>query len=175
MHVLCNFFFCHYVFKNSSAAEASDSVYMRERVKRVYENIMKWNINHYQEMYVSLKIDYALPIECKMFSTFWLVWYINLTSYLPLLFTLVYPYIYIYIFPVFLWLLMSDALYILEMIKTVAFNEYMYFVFLITIVLVYVRTTSVYSPFPHTDAFWRICSRRSFKLYKVYICSSVCQ
>ena len=33
LHVLCNFFFCHYVFKKTSAAEASESVYMRERVK----------------------------------------------------------------------------------------------------------------------------------------------
>ena len=32
--VLSNFFFCHYVFKKLSAAEASESVYMRERVKR---------------------------------------------------------------------------------------------------------------------------------------------
>ena len=30
---LSNFFFCHYVFKKSAAAEASESVYMRERVK----------------------------------------------------------------------------------------------------------------------------------------------
>ena len=29
---MCNFFFCHYVFKKPSAAEASESVYMRERV-----------------------------------------------------------------------------------------------------------------------------------------------
>ena len=29
---MSNFFFCHYVFKNPSAAEASESVYMRERV-----------------------------------------------------------------------------------------------------------------------------------------------
>ena len=34
LHVLCNFFFCHYVFKKPSAAEASESVYMRERVKK---------------------------------------------------------------------------------------------------------------------------------------------
>ena len=33
LHVLCNFFFCHYVFKKPSAAEASESVYMRKRVK----------------------------------------------------------------------------------------------------------------------------------------------
>ena len=30
---LSNFFFCHYVFKKVSAAEASESIYMRERVK----------------------------------------------------------------------------------------------------------------------------------------------
>ena len=30
---MCNFFFCHYVFKKPSAAEASESIYMRERVK----------------------------------------------------------------------------------------------------------------------------------------------
>ena len=28
---LSNFIFCHYVFKTPSAAEASESVYMRER------------------------------------------------------------------------------------------------------------------------------------------------
>ena len=33
LHVLCNFFFCHYVFKKPSAAEASESVYMWKRVK----------------------------------------------------------------------------------------------------------------------------------------------
>ena len=35
LHVLCNFFFSHYVFKKLSAAEASESVYMRERVKKI--------------------------------------------------------------------------------------------------------------------------------------------
>ena len=29
---MSNFFFCHYVFKKPSAAEASESVYIRERV-----------------------------------------------------------------------------------------------------------------------------------------------
>ena len=33
--VLSNFFFFHYVFKKSSAAEASESVFMRERVKEL--------------------------------------------------------------------------------------------------------------------------------------------
>ena len=32
LHFLCNFFICHYVFKKLSAAEASKSVYVRERV-----------------------------------------------------------------------------------------------------------------------------------------------
>ena len=31
MHVSSNFFFCHYVFKKPSAAEASETVYMRRR------------------------------------------------------------------------------------------------------------------------------------------------
>ena len=31
----CNFFFCHYVFKKPSAAEASESVYMRERANHL--------------------------------------------------------------------------------------------------------------------------------------------
>ena len=34
--VFSNFFFCHYVFKKPSAAEASESIYMRERVKGTY-------------------------------------------------------------------------------------------------------------------------------------------
>ena len=39
---MCNFFFCHYVFKKPSAAEASESVYMRERVnKLIKEHIIK--------------------------------------------------------------------------------------------------------------------------------------
>ena len=33
--VLSNFFYCHYVFKKPSAAEASESVYMRESVKAI--------------------------------------------------------------------------------------------------------------------------------------------
>ena len=34
---MCNFFFCHYVFKKPLAAEASESVYMRERVNKQVE------------------------------------------------------------------------------------------------------------------------------------------
>ena len=36
------FLFCHYVFKKSSAAEASESVYMRERVKEKNSKTL-WN------------------------------------------------------------------------------------------------------------------------------------
>ena len=32
------FFFCHYVFKKPSAAEASERVYMRERVNTAADN-----------------------------------------------------------------------------------------------------------------------------------------
>ena len=40
MLVLSNFFFCHYVFKRPSAAEASESAYVRERVKtREYSSL----------------------------------------------------------------------------------------------------------------------------------------
>ena len=35
--VLSNFFVCHYVFEKPSAAEASESVYMREWVKTVVQ------------------------------------------------------------------------------------------------------------------------------------------
>ena len=41
LHILCNFFFCHYVFKKPSAAEASESVYMRERVKHFCPDTFK--------------------------------------------------------------------------------------------------------------------------------------
>ena len=39
--IFSNFFFCHYVFKNSSAAEAAESVYVRERDKRKLTEIRK--------------------------------------------------------------------------------------------------------------------------------------
>ena len=35
--VLSNFFFCRHVFKNPSAAESSESVYLRESVKKEEE------------------------------------------------------------------------------------------------------------------------------------------
>ena len=38
---LSNFFFCHFVFKKLSAAEASESVYMRERVKVNFRKELK--------------------------------------------------------------------------------------------------------------------------------------
>ena len=36
--VVSNFFFCHYVFKKPSAAEASESINMRERVNTCWPN-----------------------------------------------------------------------------------------------------------------------------------------
>ena len=48
LHVLCNFFFFHYVFKKPSAAEASESVYMRERVN------LKWH--HHKLIFYSISL-----------------------------------------------------------------------------------------------------------------------
>ena len=42
--VLSNFFFCHYVFKKSSAAEVSKSVYMRERVNGDIDSEVEKNL-----------------------------------------------------------------------------------------------------------------------------------
>ena len=36
---LSNFYFCHYVFKKLSAADASESVYMRERDNHIQEEL----------------------------------------------------------------------------------------------------------------------------------------
>ena len=41
MLVLSNFFFCRHVFKKTSAAEASESVYMRETVKTFNDNLTR--------------------------------------------------------------------------------------------------------------------------------------
>ena len=43
--VLSNFFFCHYVFKKLSAAEVSESVYMRERVKQTSIEVFSFCLN----------------------------------------------------------------------------------------------------------------------------------
>ena len=42
--VLSNFFFCHYVFKKPAAAEASESVYMRERVNPFPDTEAVWRL-----------------------------------------------------------------------------------------------------------------------------------
>ena len=44
--VLSNFFFCHYVFKKLSTAEASESIYMRERVKEVCWRLLQCEEGH---------------------------------------------------------------------------------------------------------------------------------
>ena len=42
------FFFCHYVFKKSSAAKASESVYMREKVQSTILEIFHIFSRHFQ-------------------------------------------------------------------------------------------------------------------------------
>ena len=60
---MCNFFFCHYVFKKLSAAEASESVYMRERVKFIYCKFSFLN-----NQYV-----FQFQFQLKTFRTKWLI------------------------------------------------------------------------------------------------------
>ena len=55
------FFFCHYVFKKSSATEASESVYMRERVKSfIVSGLESWE---------SLNISYVYFVGFKLSSS----------------------------------------------------------------------------------------------------------
>ena len=53
--VLSNFSFCHYVFKTASAAEASESVYMRERVKSIPQDskliVCKKGLTSFSKLY----------------------------------------------------------------------------------------------------------------------------
>ena len=64
LHVLCNFFFCHYVFKKPSAAEASESVYMRERVKHLQQA-------NFEKVVTSAEIghieQFHLLLQCFLF------------------------------------------------------------------------------------------------------------
>ena len=50
LHVLCNFFFCHYVFKKLSAAEASERVKINIYILYFHSFYSKW---------ITLKILYA--------------------------------------------------------------------------------------------------------------------
>ena len=57
--ILSNFSFCHYVFKKPSAAEASESVYMRERVKSeiwiyIYRSFKTRQVKSY---YIGLELE----------------------------------------------------------------------------------------------------------------------
>ena len=56
--VLSNFFFCHYVFKKPSAAEASESVYMREITRLV--NVLCQQ--HCSMTKIGLYICHIIPI-----------------------------------------------------------------------------------------------------------------
>ena len=50
---LSNFFFCHYVFKKPSAAEASESVYMRERVNP-FSTFSKSAANDFENIFAKI-------------------------------------------------------------------------------------------------------------------------
>ena len=65
----CNFFFCHYVFKKPSAAEASESVYMRERVKgNLYVQNPKTERYKKSFNYSGSLLWNDLPVEIQFFS-----------------------------------------------------------------------------------------------------------
>ena len=48
--IMSNFFICHHVFKKPSAAEASESVYMREIVQRnISTQTVIWYLHTFEE------------------------------------------------------------------------------------------------------------------------------
>ena len=53
--ILSNIFFCHYVFKKPSAAEASESVYMRERVNTTYNRSAAEDVEKFSKPFVFQK------------------------------------------------------------------------------------------------------------------------
>ena len=59
--VLCNFFFCHYVFKKLSAVKASESIYMRERVKLIMLNVCLLETQNPYSCHLCLKFPKAEP------------------------------------------------------------------------------------------------------------------
>ena len=67
--VLSNFFFCHYVFKKLSAAEASESVYMRERVKPLIY-VPPWQYLFPQTCLFQFLIKCQSRFHNKIISTF---------------------------------------------------------------------------------------------------------
>ena len=68
-----NFFFCHYVFKTLFAAEASESVYIRERVMinlissfSVIDFCLTKNLTcDFETNYTSLQVDWASKANCR--------------------------------------------------------------------------------------------------------------
>ena len=63
--VLSNFFLCRYVFKKLSAAEATESVYMRERVNPFPHADTLWQTSLKS---IKTKREYAFNEECVHFS-----------------------------------------------------------------------------------------------------------
>ena len=70
--VLSNIFFCHYVFKKPSAAEASESVYMRERVKK---NMQGNNCNHDNIFLVLSWINCGILSHCTKMLAYTRDWH----------------------------------------------------------------------------------------------------
>ena len=66
LHVLCNFFFCHYVFKKPSAAEASESVYMRERVNTSV--ILPVRVELRTQFFFYQSLHYFLCYHCRLIA-----------------------------------------------------------------------------------------------------------
>ena len=59
---MSNFFFCHYVFKKPSAAEASESVYMRERVNIMGKELIPYIDSHLKQKrrQILINMEYLL-------------------------------------------------------------------------------------------------------------------
>ena len=77
--VLSNFFFCHYVFKNQSAAKASESVFMRERVKKANGKLISYCLSpcFYFTFLSNIFNPYILLTLCpwswQLLKTQWLI------------------------------------------------------------------------------------------------------
>ena len=64
LHVLSNFFFCHNVFKNLSAAEVSGSVYRMERVNIGF--VCRKRVQLYKFLLENMKDEHRFQIQSKV-------------------------------------------------------------------------------------------------------------
>ena len=120
---MSNFLFCHYVFKKPSAAEASESVFMKERVQSVLqlEYKKKFNLTNFENMkfkqiwkimiciwkyhyWIELKnvlMNWEIA-QLKQFATMFSKTYKNASACLKgLIHYLIVSNVYIYIFPIY--------------------------------------------------------------------------